>query len=70
MQYELAGEEWVATSSTRNWAPARQPDSSQRLPIPAAFFVIGNAKQCIYAAMQSANCCYANKSVVTGIWYT
>jgi hypothetical protein len=33
-------------------------------------FAIWNAIFANFAAMQTANCCYANKPVVAGIWYT
>jgi len=33
-------------------------------------FSIWDANQAIYAAMQPPKCCYANKCVVVGIWYT
>jgi hypothetical protein len=42
--------------------------------VPAAFCCLGcpawNAILVNFVAMQPANCCYANKSVVAGIWYT
>jgi hypothetical protein len=37
---------------------------------PAAFFMIWIPDHPIFAALQTASCCYANKAVVSGIWYT
>jgi len=69
MRCKLAGEAQVAISFTGNQARLAGPIHPKRRRFRRPF-VISNAKQCIYAAMQTANCCYANKSVVTGIWYT
>jgi hypothetical protein len=43
----------------------RFPAAFCRLECPA-----WNASFVNFAAMQTDNCCYANKPVVTGIWYT
>jgi hypothetical protein len=38
--------------------------------VPGGLFDIEDAKQRIYVALQTINCCHANKLVVSGIWHT
>jgi hypothetical protein len=37
---------------------------------PAVFFMIRIADHPIFAALQTRQCCYANKTIASGIWYT
>jgi hypothetical protein len=43
---------------------------SQGRRFPAAFFVIGIPGRVNFVALQTSSCCYANKAVAIGIWYT
>jgi hypothetical protein len=43
---------------------------SQGRRFPAAFFVIGILDPRHFVALQTSSCCYANKAVAIGIWYT
>lgn len=48
-------------------SPRTYPGIAAEFPRPWA---IWDPNQVIFVAMHNRECCYANKPVVTGIWYT